>query len=155
MRFSLFWEQIMKKLINSLLLVYSFKNFLSMGLLRHQLRDMKLNRGYLILEAMIALTMAVIFTGILAFAQSQASFWHREAQNYLKAVTLAERIFEHLSLHPCAVINEKKEGMDIKVSKKSISEEIPYKQVSVFISWQTREGMDKNITIMGGIIDEA
>lgn len=124
--------------------VYRMKGLLSMA------AQASHRQGYLLIELMIALVSIALCS--LLVAQLQIYMVHRyyEAEQHLKAVNYANRAFGERSLG-----TQELDGYTIEMLTQRIQKDLPYKQVTVTVSWNTPGGVTKNIIIHGGMLDES
>ncbi len=118
------------------------------------------NPGYLLVELMIALVAIALCSVMAAYLQVHITQLHKQAEQYLKAVNIANTIFEETmfgqTLFGKASI--KNNGLyddtyTIETTQSKVDKNIPYTQIAVTISWKTLRGADKKITIHGGKVD--
>lgn len=111
------------------------------------------NRGFLLIELLIALAAVAVFSASVAFIQAQAWGWQREAQRYFQAVTLAAEVLEQAQrdsrmLHTVA----KPEGMEVTTTIERWDSRVPFSLVTVCVSWKS--GMrPAQVIITGGVVD--
>ena len=108
--------------------------------------------GFLIIEGMIALATVVIFSLVIMTIRTNITIWHTQAQQYLQAVSLADRIFERMSMHQEIPDTVGKFG--IKTFIKA-DEKIPYKHIQVTIQWKSARNEEKELSFFGGMVDAA
>ena len=111
--------------------------------------------GFLLIEAMIALSVVIIFSFTIAYVQSQAACLLRDGNAYCKAANAAQCIFERISGHIPVPTRHVLDGMDIEVSQERIYDHIPYKKIEITVSWNSAQGNRKKLLFTSGIIDEA
>src|SRR5579872_4834695 len=89
-------------IFNFLLLVYSMQNPVSIRsrICRfNQAIGKKDRRGFLIIEGMIALATTVAFSFVIMIICSNLAIWHTQANQYLQATSLANRVFEQININ--------------------------------------------------------
>ncbi len=122
--------------------VYRMKVSLSTGALA------KKKQGYLLIELMITLAMIALCSFLVAQLQAHMAQQYYEAEQYLKAVNCANKVFEERLLG-----TQEQDGHTIKTIVQSV-EGLAYMHVAVTVSWETGRGLSKNITIHGGVLNE-
>lgn len=106
--------------------------------------------GYLLIELMIALATLAVCSLLVAKLQAHMVCQCYEAEQYLKAVNYASRTIEkRLSGR------QEQDGFTIETSARRVHENIPYNHVTVAVSWNNMAGVQKQITIQGGMLDES
>ena len=101
---------------------------------------------------MIALATVVIFSLIIMTIRTNMSIWHAQAQQYLQAVSLADRIFERMRMQQQIPDTVGKFGIKTLISR---DEKIPYKHIQVTIQWKTARNEQKELNFFGGMVDAA
>ena len=142
-------------IFNFLLLVYSMRNLVSIRspICRPGRYIGKVNRqGFLIIEGMIALATAVLFSLVIMAICSNLATWHMQANQYLQATSLASQVFERINLNQ--PVPDRVGIFTIKTSIKK-DEKIPYNHIRVALSWKTARQEEKEIIFFGGNVDVA
>lgn len=105
-------------------------------------------QGYLLIELMIAVAVLAVCSLLVAQLQAHMVCRYYEAEQYLKAVNYVNRVFEERS-----VGTQNIDGYTIETTVRPVKG-LSYKGVQVTVSWKTASGVDQNITIRGGMLDE-
>lgn len=153
-RYSPTVKKMTNKLITSLLIVYSSSKGLSTGHSWPSLgRKKTQERGFLLIEMMIALAAVAIFSGMVAYLQGQSWSWRHDARCYLEATTLAAAYFEHAQrdISSIEVLN-KNSNFTVNTRLEKPDETIPFQLLTVTLSWRTARGIKQEISITGGIV---
>ena len=124
--------------------VYRMSRILSMGGHRQK------QAGYLLIELMIALATLAVCSLLVARLQVYMVCHSHDAEQYLKAVTYASRAFEERSFGV-----REQDGFTITATAHCAYKKVPYKQITVVVAWQSMAGVQKQITIQGGMLDES
>ena len=111
--------------------------------------DMK-KRGYLLVEMMVSLVILMVSSLIIAHIQGQIALWHRQAEQYLMATTIAQEILAYI---PHAIPKSYKDDFHIKIDTKSADTSITYTLYTVTISFGTAQGTPKKLVFYKGVIN--
>lgn len=109
-------------------------------------------KGFLIIEGMIALATMVIFSLVIMTLRSNIGIWHAEAQHYLQAVSIANRIFERVSIGQAIPDTVGKFGIKTSIKQDA---KIPYKHIHVAVHWRNSKNEEKELNFFGGVVDAA
>ena len=121
-----------------------------MNLLLSMLARVVKKPGYLLVELMIALATIALCSVLVAQLQVHMVQQYHEAEQYFKAVTIANSVFAKKSFDQ----QEVAPGYTVNAVVKQLDHAVSYLQATVTGSWKTGRGISKQITIHVGMLDD-
>jgi hypothetical protein len=101
--------------------------------------------GYLFLEMLIAIAMVATFSLIVALLQSHIACWHKEAEQYLNAANIAQKVlaYQQTGMSIPAI-----PGFTITTNAQSVNPSVACILDTVTVSFVTPHGIRKEVTMV-------
>src|ERR1700730_3285377 len=104
-------------------------------------------RGYLLLEMVFAFAFISTSYFIIAALQAQIACWHRQAEQYLIATTLAQRILSELQRGQKASLAP--DGFTATIEEVTLEPSSLFTLATITVTFKTPHGKEQNVVIDG------